>query len=203
MKRSAKKNLSRRPKDQKNNVRKPFNKWFVLVPALLLVIAFVATAVVFFIPRDNTSFSYECYRLKSAVSDFLDDLMDEDYASAARSVSFYSAENKAPLESTEALRSIWAKRMKALRDGVRNIYLSDYNDLSVRKENGVFTVTVLLNVQLQGQADTFSKDPYTLTVAETEDGWKISDITEQTVLTDFEKAISGAIFAAETEGGAL
>ena len=40
-------------------------------------------------------------------------------------------------------------------------------------------------------------------VVETEDGWKISGITDEKVKTDFEKAISGVISASERGGGSL
>lgn len=198
MKASAKKN-----KKSVRAAKKKINKWFVFIPSALVVLAVVITGIVFFVPRDNTSFSYECFRLRLAVSGFLGNLIDGDHASAAEAVQFRAAESGEVLESTEALRSLWARRVEDLRKGVRNHHLADYSELSVRKEQGAMIVTVLLDVQLQGQADTFSKDPYTLTVVETEDGWKIATLTENSVLTDFERAVSGLISAEELEGGAL
>lgn len=169
----------------------------------LLALAFLVTVVIFFIPRDNTSFSFECWKLRWSVSSFLDDVADGDFEDAAESVYFLSEEGN-PLDSTEDLRKVWAKRLSDLRSGVRNNYLTDFSDLSVRKENGVMTVTVLLHIDLQGMEDKFYDGlPHTLTVVETEDGWKISGITDEKVKTDFEKAISGVISASERGGGSL
>ena len=178
-------------------------KRLLLLGGGILLLAFLVTAVIFFIPRDNTSFSYECWKLRWSVSSFLDDVADGDFADASESVYFLSEEGS-PLVFSEDLCKIWAKRMADLRTGVRNNYLTDFSDLSVRKENGVMTVTVLLHIDLQGMEDKFYDGlPHTLTVVETEDGWKVSGITDEEVKTDFEKAISGVITASERGGGSL
>ncbi|MBO5222610.1 MAG: hypothetical protein J6C26_09890 [Clostridia bacterium] len=201
MNKSAKKSTSR--KTGATAKKHVINKWIILIPCMMLCLALVVTAVIFFIPRDNTSFSYECWQLRFAVSDFLDDIIDENYNSAAQSVCFVSAEDGRELKSNDIHRGIWCRRMEALRKGVRNNYLEDYNELSVRKENGVFVVTVLLTVQYQGQPDTFYDDPHVLTVVEVDGEWKIASISEEAIQTDFEKAISGVISAAELERGDL
>ena len=196
-------NKSEKKNSRTSKTQKKFNKLWVLIPSFALLLALLVTGIVFFIPRDNTSFSYECFRLRFAVSGFLGDVIDGDFSEAAQSVYFVSAEDGTPIPTTDALCAAWAKRMTALKDGIRNIYLADYTDLIVRKENGVLSATVTLDVMLQGQTDTFSKAPYTLTVVETEEGWKIAALTEQELLTDFEKAISGVISAEELAGGDL
>ncbi|MBQ4322750.1 MAG: hypothetical protein IJC19_02285, partial [Clostridia bacterium] len=86
MNKSVKKSTSR--KTGATAKKHVINKWIILIPCMMLCLALVVTAVIFFIPRDNTSFSYECWQLRFAVSDFLDDIIDENYNSAAQSVCF-------------------------------------------------------------------------------------------------------------------
>lgn len=176
----------------------------VLIPlAALIGLALTVTAVVFFIPRDNTSFSLECFRLRSAVSGFLKDVENERYDDAFETVYCTSAEDGRVLEATDACREAWTERVSALRNGTDGTYLKDFSDLSVRKENGEFIVTVTLSVIRQGYNDPFYADGSTFTVVY-QDGWKISSLSgyETELQTDLEKALSGRFTSDELAGEA-
>ena len=177
---------------------KSVKKRYVLIPLAVLVLAFAVTATVFFIPRDNTSFSYECWQLRSAVSDFLDHVCDGAYDKAAKSVFFVSESDATPLASSETLREQWAARMNDLATWASNTYLESYSDLSVRKEQGEMVVTVLLQIRRQGAPETFYQGiPHRLIVVRSDGVWKIQGISEEKLQTDFEKCISGRITPAE------
>jgi len=188
---------------QKKQTHRRYRKTLVAVAGSLLILVFLITAVVFFIPRDNTSFSYECWKLRFRVASFFGDVIDGDFSDAAEDVYFVSAEDGGVLAADDAVRTAWVSRMEALRTGIQNNFLADYSDLTVRKENGKMIVTVLLSVERQGYPDKFYRGHHTLSVVETEDGWKIAGITEEPIKTDFEKAISGVISASELGGDAL
>ena len=163
----------------------------VLLPVgVLLVAVLLGTAVIFFIPRDNTSFSWECFRLRLAVSDFLKDVEKERFEDAFARV-YCTDENGSALESSEVLQSAWKDRVSVLRkEG--NTYLKDHSKLKVRKENGGFTVTVVLSVVRQGYNDPFYSQGNVVSVIY-DGGWKIASLSdyEISLQTDLEKALSG------------
>lgn len=176
----------------------------ILIAVLsLVVLAFVVTAVIFFIPRDDTSFSFECFRAKAAVSGFLKDLENERYDDAFDAVYCFSAENSSPVESTDACRNAWTGRVVALRTGTDATYLSDFSDLKVRKVNGEMQISVLLSVQRQGYNDPFYSNGSVITVVY--DGeWKIASVSAESVelQTPFEQAVSGRLTESERAQGA-
>lgn len=179
---------------------KTIPKRYVLIPLAVLFVAFAATATVFFIPRDNTSFSFECWQLRSTLSAFFDDLCDGNYADAAEKVYFVSEKDGTPLKSDSALRALWAKRMQDLGSGVSNTHLKSYEDLSVRKENGKMIATVSLQVMRQGFEDTFYQNaPHRISVIVSEGTWKIAGISDAELQTDFESCISGRISSTPSE----
>ena len=173
-------------------------KLILIAVSSTLAVIFAVTAVVFFIPRDNTSFSFECFRLRWAVSGFLKDVISEDYEDAFDRV-YCTAEDGFPADSGEDLRKIWVSRVSSLRSGTDNTYIEDYSGLKVRKENGTFTVTVTLKVIRQGMNDPFYAKGSVLTVVY-DDGWKISSVSEYTpdLQTPLEKALSGRFSAEES-----
>lgn len=179
---------------------KCIKKRYILIPLAVLAVAFAVTATVFLIPRDNTSFSYECWQLRGTLSDFLDHLCEKDFAAAAETVCFISEEDGSVLQSDSALRALWAKRMQDLGSGVSNTYLKSYEDLSVRKENGEMIVTVSLQVMRQGFPDTFYQNaPHRIFVVCTDGAWKFVGISDAELQTDFEKCISGRISSSPSE----
>ena len=169
----------------------------ILISVCLAIAAALAvTAVIFFIPRDNTSFSWECFRLRLAVSGFLKDVEGERYGDAVDSLYCTSLEDGLPTEADDACRKAWVERVSALKKA--NTYLEDFSKLKVRKENGEFTVTVTLKVLRDGVNDPFYAKGTTVSVVE-KDGWKISGISEYSydLQTDLERALSGAFSAEE------
>lgn len=182
-------------------MRNPF-KSILLSVSILLAAVFLITAVVFFIPRDNTSFSFECFQVRAAVSGFLKDLKKERYDDAFDSVYCFSAEDGSAVFS-ESCRDVWTKRVEGLRSGEESTYLSDFSDLRVRKVDGNFQVTVLLFVQRQGYNDPFYSNGNVITVIY-EDGWKISSVSGEPVglQTPFEKAVSGCMTESDWAGKA-
>lgn len=165
-------------------------KPILIAVAALLVIVLAVTAVIFFIPRDNTSFSFECFRLRAEVADFLKDVEKERYDDAFARIACRDAGGR-PVEASGDLQKIWVDRVSALRTA-DNTYLKDHSSLKVRKENGEFTVTVTLTVLRQGYNDPFYAKGTTLTVVN-EDGWKIVSVSEYepALQTPLEKALSG------------
>ncbi len=166
--------------------------------ALLLLVALIGGTVVFFIPRDNTSFSFECFRVRLAVSGFLKDLEKGRYDKAVDFVYFVSSEDGSAVASDETVRSAWVERVSSLKQGTANTYLDGYENLSVRKENGKILVTVFLSVQRQGTKDPFYNDGNSVSVIY-QDGWKISSVSDYSfaLQTDFERAVSGVVTALE------
>ncbi len=170
----------------------------IFLAGILLAVTLLVTAVIFFIPRDNTSFSWECFRLRLAVSDFLKDVEKEHYEDAFARVYRTDADGSFA-EYSETLQKAWIQRVESLRKG-SNTYLKDHSKLKVRKENGVFTVTVVLSVMRQGYNDPFYARGNTLSVVY-DDGWKISAVSDYEIAlqTDLEKALSGRFSSAEFE----
>lgn len=170
----------------------------LLLVGVLLVTALLVTAVIFFIPRDNTSFSWECFRLRLAVSGFLKDVEKERYEDAFARVYPTDADGSFA-EYSETLQSAWIQRVESLRKD-SNTYLKDHSQLKVRKENGAFTVTVVLSVMRQGYNDPFYAQGNVISVVY-DDGWKIASVSdyEITLQTDLEKALSGRFSSAEFE----
>lgn len=168
--------------------------------AALLLFGFIVLAVVFFIPRDNTSFSFECFRLRMTVSGFLKDLEKERYEDAFRSV-YCFGEDGAPIASDETVEKLWVDRVSQLRNSTSNTYLADFSDLTVRKVDGQMQVSVLLTVQRQGAKDPFYSEGSVITVVY-DDGWKIQSLSSQPaeLQTPFEKAVSGLVCEGELEG---
>lgn len=166
----------------------------------LLVLGLIVLSVVFFIPRDNTSFSFECFRLRMTVSGFLKDLEQERYEDAFRSV-YCIGEDGAPVSSDETVEKIWVDRVSALRNSASNTYLADFSHLTVRKVDGVMQVSVLLTVQRQGAKDPFYSDGSVIIVVY-DDGWKIQSLSSQPadLQTPFEKAVSGLVYDEELQG---
>lgn len=182
---------------------KPALKKILIAVSWVAVIALVVTAVVFFIPRDNTSFSFECFQVKMAVSDFLKDLENQRYDDAFDSLYCVSAEDGSPVEANEICRKAWTDRVAALRNGSEGTYLLDHSKLTVRKTDGVFQVSVILSVQRQGYNDPFYANGNLITVVY-DDGWKISSVSAEpsALQTPFEKTVSGAMTADERSGEA-
>lgn len=164
---------------------------------VLVVLVLTVTAVIFFIPRDNTSFSFECFRLRLAVSDFLKDVENQRFDDAFDMVYCTSSEDGSPINDKERCRQVWIDRVSALRTK-DNTYLNGYSDLSVRKINGEFTVTVTLSVLRQGYNDPFYAEGSVISVVY-DDGWKISSLSEYdlSLQTDLEKALCGSFTSAE------
>ena len=156
----------------------------------VLILSLIVTAVLFFIPRDNTSFSFECFRLRLAVSDFLKDLEKQRYDDAFDRI-YALTEDGTSLESSEDLKEIWVNRVSELEKS-NNTYLEGFSDLKVVKRNGEFTVTVTLSVIREGYNDPFYSNGNEISVIY-EDGWKISSVSKEKVelQTPFEKALSG------------
>ncbi len=165
-------------------------KPILIAVAALVAVVLAVVAVIFFIPRDDTSFSFECFRLRAQVADFLRDVENERYDDAFSRIACRDAGGR-PVESSAELQKIWTDRVSALRTG-DNTYLNDHSSLKVRKENGEFTVTVTLSVLRQGYNDPFYSKGTTLTVVD-EDGWKIVSVSEYepALQTPLEKALSG------------
>lgn len=165
-------------------------KPILIAVAALLAVILAVVAVIFFIPRDNTSFSFECFRLRAEVADFLKDVEKGRYDDAFDRIACRDAGGR-PVESTDELRKAWTDRVAALKDG-DNTYLKDHSALKVRKENGEFTVTVTLSAMRQGYNDPFYAKGTTLTVVN-EDGWKIVSVSEYepALQTPLEQALSG------------
>ena len=165
-------------------------KSMLLPVGVLLTSALLVTAVIFFIPRDNTSFSWECFRLRLAVSDFLKDVEKERYEDAFTRV-YCTDADASSLESSEELGTLWVQRVESLRKDA-NTYLKDHSKLKVRKENGTFTVTVVLSVVRQGYNDPFYAKGNVFSVVY-DGGWKIASVSdyETSLQTDLEKALSG------------
>ncbi len=180
---------------------KRFLKPILICIGGLLVLALLVTAVIFFIPRDNTSFSFECFRLRSAVSGFLKDVEKERYDDAFDRVYCVESVGATPIEDPAACRGAWIGRVADLRDS-DNTYLVDHSDLKVRKQNGEFTVTVTLSVTRQGYNDPFYANGNVIT-AVWDDGWKIVSLSayETALQTDLEKALSGFFVPVEPGEG--
>ncbi len=158
----------------------------------LFVLALIVAAVIFFIPRDNTSFSFECFRLRLVVSDFLKDVKCQRLDDAFDRIYCTSPEDGTPIEGNENCRQVWIDRVSALRIE-DNTYLENYSDLKVRKSNGEFVVTVKLSVLRQGYNDLFYANENVLRVVY-DKGWKIASLSEYdlSLQTDLEKALSGS-----------
>ena len=161
-----------------------------------LILALIVTSVIFFIPRDNTSFSFECYRLRLAVSGFLKDLEKQRYDEAFDRI-YPISEDGTPLECSERLKEIWVERVSELETST-NTYLKDFSNLKVVKRNGEFIVTVTLSVIREGYNDPFYAGGSELSVIY-DDGWKISSVTKEKeeLQTPFEKALSGRFVSEE------
>ncbi len=164
---------------------------FALVGAVL-VVGLIVTGVLFFIPRDNTSFSYECFRLRWAVSDFLKDVEKQRLDDAFDRVFLYS--EAGAVEKTDALRTAWTDRISDLKKN-DNTYLNGFSRLKVAKKNGEFTVTVTLSVTRQGYNDPFYANGSEILVTEQDGAWYIREITGEDLAlqTSLEKALSGRI----------
>ena len=159
--------------------------------AACLAVGLLIAVTVFFIPRDNTSFSFECFRLRCAASDFLKDVKQQRYDEAFDRIYCVSAEDDSPLTSGESFRDVWTQRVSALREK-DNTYLNGFSDLSVRKEDGSFTFTVTLSVTRQGYNDPFYANGSVIT-AVYDGGWKFVSVSEYdpSLQTALEKALSG------------
>ncbi len=168
---------------------------------IFLTVLLLTVTVIFFIPRDNTSFSFECFRLRLALSDFLKDVEKDWLDDAFDRVYCVSAEDGTPIPNSDACRKAWIDRVSSLRE-TDNTYLKDHSDLSVRKENGRFTVSVTLSVIRQGYNDPFYATGSVLT-AVYDDGWKILSLSayDPSLQTDLENALSGRFTAAERSEG--
>ncbi len=164
---------------------------------VLLALVFLVTAVIFFIPRDNTSFSFECFRLRLAVSDFLKDVEKGRFDDAFERVYCTSAEDGIQIEGNEKCRQTWIGRVYALRRE-DNTYLNGYSNLKVRKSEGEFTVTVTLSVLRQGYNDPFYSNGNVISVVY-DDGWKIASVSQYdpSLQTDLEKALCGSFTSEE------
>ncbi len=173
---------------------KRFLKPILFGAAGLLIVGILVTAVVFFLPRDNTSFSYECFRLRYAVSDFLKDVKSQRLEDAFDRV-YPQSESGACLEKTEELRNLWVGRVSDLKQK-ENTYLADFSDLKVTKKNGEFTVTVTLSVIRQGYNDPFYATGNVILVVDKNGTWNVAGISGEDVSlqTPFEQALSG-VFA--------
>ncbi|MBQ1273118.1 MAG: hypothetical protein IIY12_06460 [Clostridia bacterium] len=151
-----------------------------------LLVGLIAATVVFFVPRDNATFSFECFRLRFAVSDFLKDVKADRLDDAF---------DRIDADSSEDLRAVWTARVSELKNK-ENTYLSDFSDLKVVKKDGEFIVTVTLSVVRQGYNDPFYANGSVITVTDESGSWKISSISEYeyAMQTPFEQALSG-VFA--------
>jgi hypothetical protein len=167
---------------------------------IFLTVFFLTVTVIFFIPRDNTSFSFECFRLRLSVSDFLKDVEKGRLNDAFDRVYCVSATDNAPISDSTPYRDAWTSRVASLRKD-DNTYLKDFSELTVRKENGQFTVSVTLSVIRQGYNDPFYADGSVLTVVY-DDGWKILSLSayDPSLQTDLERALSGLFTAEESTG---
>ncbi len=174
-------------------------KFSLLIPAAVLALALIVTAVIFFIPRDNTSFSWECFQLRMQVSGFLKDVKKERYEDAFDAVWCFSEENGDHLPSDETLKALWVNRVSGLKTGKDATYLDGYSKLKVRKENGDFYVSVVLSVTRQGYNDPFYANGSPILVELEEGKWKIVSVSSYgtDLQTNLEKALSGAFSAQE------
>ncbi len=178
-------------------------KLLILGIAAVLAVALIVTAVIFFIPRDNTSFSWECFSLKMKVSGFLKDVQKERYDDAFDMISCYTDEEGASL-SPEVCRALWVKRVSDLKTGPEGTYLDGYSKLKVVKENGRFHVSVVLSVTRQGYNDPFYAKGSPVVLTESDGQWKIVSVSSygEDLQTNLEKALSGAFTAEELQGAA-
>lgn len=168
---------------------------------IFLTVFLLTLTVIFFIPRDNTSFSLECFRLRLALSDFFKDVEKERLDDAFDRVYCVSAEDGSLIPVSVACRKAWIDRVSSLRKN-DNTYLKDYSDLSVRKENGQFIVSVTLSVIRQGYNDPFYAQGNDISVVY-DDGWKIVSLSsyDPSLQTDLEKALSGRFTSSERSEG--
>lgn len=186
---SKRKSTSARSKKKRVS---PFRKYlpYMIGVAALLTVSLIVTGVVFFIPRDNTSFSSECFSVRMAVSGFLKDIAAERYDRAFEALYCTDADGS-PVEPSTALRQAWIERVSEQKKE-NNTYLLRYSDLSVRKQDGKMIVTVKLSVLRDGYADAFYNNGNVLTVVYS-DGWKIASVSDEipSLQTELERAISG------------
>lgn len=193
---------NRKPSSARSKKKRvsPFRKYlpYIIGAAALLTVALLVTGVVFFIPRDNTSFSSECFSVRMAVSGFLKDIAAERYDRAFESLYCTDADGN-PVDSSSALRQAWIERISDLKKE-DNTYLLRYSDLSVRKQDGKMIVTVKLSVLRDGYADAFYNHGNVITVVYS-DGWRISSVSDEipSLQTEFERAVSG-VFHTEPAG---
>ncbi len=169
----------------------------------LVAVALIVTAVIFFIPRDNTSFSWECFQLRMAVSGFLNDVEKERYDDAFSAIWCFAEEDGAHLPSAEGLQKAWTKRVSDLKTGTAGTYLADHSKLKVWKEEGEFYVSVQFSVTRQGYNDPFYANGSPILVEQEDGRWKIVSVSSygMDLQTDLEKALSGA-FSAQEVGSA-
>lgn len=167
---------------------KRFLKPILLGVGGLLLIGLIAAIVVFFVPRDNATFSFECFRLRYEVSAFLKDVKADRWGDAF---------DRIDADSSEDLRAVWTARVSELKNK-ENTYLSDFSDLKVVKKDGEFIVTVTLSVVRQGYNDPFYANGSVITVVNDNGTWKISSVSEYefSMQTPLEQALS-SVFAEE------
>lgn len=172
---------------------------YLVGAASAVLLAALVLLIVFFIPRDNTSFSFECFRVKMAVAGFLKDVEKERYADAFDGLYCVSAQSGDALGESESLRNLWVKRLSDLRNGQDATYLDGFSSLKVKKVNGEFRVTVVLKVVRQGYNDPFYANGSEITVVSDDGVWKVLSVSSEDVSlqTPFEKKISGYFSADE------
>lgn len=155
-------------------------------------------ALLFFIPRRNARFSWDCFRARAAVSSYLKNVKAGNFAEAAELVSFTSVDGR-ELPSDEENRQRWISRIQDLRQGIKQNYLLDYSDLSVVKVDGEMQVSVTLNVSIQGGGDKLSSGTTSVFIKKVDGDWRIVSVSEYEYekKSQYERALSGILPAEE------
>lgn len=175
-----------------NQTKRSLPKFLPLLLGAVAILLLAAFFLVFFLPRANATFSYECFTAERTVEKFLDALIDCDYAKAVRYVGF-TDENGEKL-SDDDLSSVWMDRVRDQQEGAAETFLISYEDPIVEKIDGEMTVTVFLTVRRAGGSDGFYANGNSFTLIR-DGGWRITSVSseEYGLQTSYEKALSGVI----------
>ncbi|RLQ92803.1 hypothetical protein [Planomicrobium sp. Y74] len=135
------------------------------------------------------------YQTNQAAKGVLDNVIDEDYATAADYVYFFNGETDLePTISQEKGKDIWIDRIKDL-DG-KGISLIDYKNLVVKRDDGILRGRVDLILDMDGESVV--REDVGVTFTEKNGDWKVQHLEELKIdeVEAWEKALSGYVSTA-------